>query len=213
VVASVALQIAAVRRTHPVRVAIDGVDAAGKTTLADELVPHLVARGRLVIRASGDGFHRPRAERHRRGAESPEGYFEAAFARDLLRARLLDPLGPGGDRRYRAAVHDLDSDAPVDEPAQLAPGDAVLLVDGVFLLHPELADAWDFRVFVDVPLEESLRRGVERDVARFGSAKTARRRYERRYLPAQRLYLETVHRRDAADVVVDNAIPEAPRLL
>jgi uridine kinase len=213
VVASVASRIAAVRQSHPVRVAFDGVDAAGKTTLADELVPHLVARGRPVIRASGDGFHRPRAERHRRGAESPEGYFEDAFARDLLRARLLDPLGPGGDRRYRTAVHDLDSDAPVDEPARLAPDDAVLLVDGVFLLHPDLADAWDFRVFVDVPLEESLRRGVERDAARFGSAEEARSRYERRYVPAQRRYLERVRPRELADVVVDNAIPEAPRLL
>lgn len=29
-------RISAVERTHPVRVAIDGVDAAGKTTLADE---------------------------------------------------------------------------------------------------------------------------------------------------------------------------------
>ena len=195
------------------RVAIDGVDAAGKTTLADELVRHVLSRGRLTIRASADGFHRPRAERHRRGAESPESYFEDAFARDLLRARLLDPLGPGGDLLYRAAVFELGADAPVDEPPSLAPTDAVLLVDGVFLLHPELADAWDFRVFVDVPLEAALRRGVDRDAARFGSRAEARRRYERRYLPAQRLYLETVRPRELADVVFENADPAAPRLV
>jgi uridine kinase len=29
--------VAAIRLPHPVRVAIDGIDAAGKTTLADEL--------------------------------------------------------------------------------------------------------------------------------------------------------------------------------
>jgi uridine kinase len=213
VVTALAGRVAAVRRRHPVRVAIDGVDAAGKTTLADELARHVVSCGRYVIRASADGFHRPRAERYRRGAESPEGYLGDAFARDLLRAWLLDPLGPGGDLRYCTAVFDLDADAPLDAPALDAPVNAVLVVDGVFLLHPELADAWDLRIFVDVPFEEALRRGVERDAGRFGSAEEARRRYERRYLPAQRLYLETVRPRELADVVVDNADPEAPRLV
>jgi uridine kinase len=89
----------------------------------------------------------------------------------------------------------------------------VLLVDGVFLLLPALAGAWDFRIFVDVPLEEALRRGVERDAARFGSRAEARRRYERRYLPAQRLDLETVRPRELADVVVENADPAVPRLV
>lgn len=60
---------------HPVRVAIDGVDTAGKTILADELVKPLEELGRPVIRASIDGFHRPRAERYARGKNSPEGYY------------------------------------------------------------------------------------------------------------------------------------------
>lgn len=41
---------------HPTRVAIDGVDGVGKTTLADELVPLIQGAGRQVIRASVDGF-------------------------------------------------------------------------------------------------------------------------------------------------------------
>jgi len=52
-----------------VRTAIDGPDAAGKTTLADELAVALRERGRDVIRASIDGFHRPRRERYRRPGE------------------------------------------------------------------------------------------------------------------------------------------------
>src|SRR5262245_44831250 len=83
--------VAAVRVPHTVRVAIDGVDAAGKTTLAGELDPLLVERGRPVIRASVDGFHRPRSERHRLGPTSPEGYYRDAFDYDALRRELLDP--------------------------------------------------------------------------------------------------------------------------
>ena len=47
-----------VDRPHPVRVAIDGPDAAGKTILADELVPLIERSGRPVVRASIDRFHR-----------------------------------------------------------------------------------------------------------------------------------------------------------
>ena len=53
---------------HPLRVAIDGIDAAGKTTLADELVPLIEAQGRPVIRTSIDGFHRLRSLRYRLGS-------------------------------------------------------------------------------------------------------------------------------------------------
>jgi uridine kinase len=70
--------VEAIRLPHPIRVAVDGPDAAGKTVLADELGEALVARGRAVIRASVDGFHRPR-ERYRRGPDSPEGYYEDSF--------------------------------------------------------------------------------------------------------------------------------------
>ncbi len=55
------------------RVAVDGVDGAGKTVFADQLGDVLTAAGRPVIRASVDNFHRPRTERYRRGRDSPSG--------------------------------------------------------------------------------------------------------------------------------------------
>ena len=54
-------KIAGVRCPHPVRIAIDGVDGVGKTTLADELAGVLSSGERPVIRASVDGFHNPRS--------------------------------------------------------------------------------------------------------------------------------------------------------
>jgi uridine kinase len=205
--------VLAVDRPHPIRVAVDGIDAAGKTMLADTLAVLIKCRGRPVIRASVDGFHRPRADRHRRGADSPEGYFHDAFDYPTLRAALLDPLGRGGNRRYRSATFDFRRNAPVRAPLRVAPVDAVLLVDGVFLLRPELADAWDFRIFVEVPFEEALRRACLRDSVLFGSAGAVRERYLRRYFPAQRKYLDTLRPRERAEVVVVNTDPEHPVLL
>jgi uridine kinase len=204
VLAIVCERILAVRRPHPVRVAVDGVDGAGKTTLADELAPLIERRGRPVVRASVDGFHRPRAERLRRGAESADGYFEDSFDYAALRAALLEPLGPGGDRRYRTAVFDFRSDVPREGGTGLAPADAILLFDGVFLLRPKLNDLWDFRIFVEADFEETLRRALARDVELFGSVEATRRRYERRYIPGQRIYLGAVAPRELADLVLLN---------
>lgn len=49
-------EIGSATTTHPLRVAIDGPPAAGKTTLADELEAVLHAQGREVIRATIDDF-------------------------------------------------------------------------------------------------------------------------------------------------------------
>jgi len=56
VLAYIASRIAEVRRAHTIRVAIHGVDAAGKTTLPNELAPLIDALGRPVIRASIEIF-------------------------------------------------------------------------------------------------------------------------------------------------------------
>jgi len=53
----VAATIVALHPERIVRIAIDGVDGAGKTTLADALAPVVAAQGRPTIRASVDDFH------------------------------------------------------------------------------------------------------------------------------------------------------------
>lgn len=207
--AKLALQV---RRPHPTRVAVDGPDAAGKTILADELAPLLERSGRPVIRASIDGFHRPRVERLARGQESPEGYYRDSFDYAALRAALLDPLGPGGDLTYRRCVFDYRWDRPVAASTRAAAPDSILLFDGVFLLRPELADLWDFSIFVDVSFEETRRRAAERDATRFGSPEATLRRYDARYVPGQQLYFAEARPQEAADVVVENADFDHPTL-
>ena len=117
--------ISSVTTTHPLRVAIDGPPASGKTTLADELAVVLRARGREVIRASIDDFLVHLAQRYRRGRYSAEGCYFDAHDRVALCRVLLDPLGPGGDRRFRHAI----SDSQSSPSASTAPADAVLLFD------------------------------------------------------------------------------------
>jgi len=213
VIQQIAERIQATAGPHTVRVAVDGVDAAGKTTLANELVGPLEERGRPVIRASIDSFHRPRVERYRQGDMSPRGYYEDTFDYDRVCSDLLRPLGPGGSGLFRAAAFDYAADRPVEAPVQEAEPRSVLLCDGVFLLRSDLVECWDFRIVVHVSFEEALRRGVERDAKLPGSADAARDRYERRYLAGQRIYMDVVKPMDRADLIVYNEDPAAPRLV
>jgi len=199
--------IRSVTTTHPLRVAIDGPPASGKTTLADELAVVLRAQDRDVIRATIDDFLFPRAQRYRRGQYSAESCYFDAHDHAELRRVLLDPLGPGGDRRFQHTIYDRDTDTPSSPPATIAPADAVLLFDGVFLLRPELIHRWDLRIFVSVPFEQTVDRARDRGTVLAGSTvDTAdiERSWRHRYIPAQQLYFAIARPTDHADIIVYN---------
>lgn len=179
---ALASTIAAIERPHPVRVAIDGVDAAGKTTLADELAAAISGMGRQVLRVSIDGFHNPKAVRYRRGRESPEGYFEDSFNYSAFIEVLRQPIGPG----------------------------AIVIVDGVFLLRDELRRYFDYSVFLRVGFDVSIARAEKRDVDVLGCAEAVRDMYRKRYIPGQQLYFARVDPERRASVVIDNNDPERP---
>ena len=201
---------------HPIRVAIDGVDASGKTTLADELASLIEERSRPVIRASVDSFHNPREVRYQRGVNSPEGYYLDSFDYASLLQNILIPLGPGGNRKYRRAVFNFQEDAVNPEPWEVAPIDSILLFDGVFLLRPELIQYWDFSIFVDVDFDVSVPRAVARDIAQSKeklSPQTVLAKYNHRYVPGQKIYLVQAHPEEKADVVIKNNEFENPELI
>jgi uridine kinase len=210
VVGALADAILGVDVRHPVRVAVDGVGAAGKTVLADEIARALERSGRQVIRAGVDGFHNVPDVRYRRGHESPEGYYRDSFDHDAIRRCLVEPLGAGGDMRYWTAVYDFRTESAVDAPELAADPDAILLFDGVFLLRRELRSAWDYSIFVDTSFRVTLERALKRDLELFGDETAIRRRYESRYIPGETLYLEEEDPRSRADVVVVNDDPARP---
>lgn len=188
----------------PIRVAIDGRTASGKTTLANELAASLRARSQEVIRTSIDGFHRPKAERYARGRYSAEGYYYDARDLAAINALLLAPLGPGGDLWYRTASFDLQNDCPVEQNPQLASARAILIVDGTFLQRPELRDGWDLTIFVETSECVAEQRGIHRDVDHLRGMEAAQRLYADRYRPAFDLYERLCEPASSADFIFSN---------
>jgi uridine kinase len=168
------------------RIGIDGVDGAGKTSLAEEIAQLLTRRGRPSVRVSLDFFERPPSERYARGELSPEGYYLDAFDVERLHGHVLSIGGPP---------------------------ELVVVVDGIFLQRPELADLWDATVWVDADLEAAAERARERDSVRTDSLERELERYRHRYFPAQRRYIEEQRPRDRATFVLRNTALGEPELV
>jgi uridine kinase len=176
---------------------------------AGELSDALQVLGRRVIRISVDDFHNVSVLRYRRGRSSPEGFWLDSFNYERLDADVLEPLGPGGSRRYRSAAHDLAGDLVLNQVPEVAAAGSVIVVDGLFLHRKELVGAWDFSIFLDVPFDVAARRMAARD----GTSPDPRHASMRRYVEAQKLYFRECTPHQRASVVIDNAVLDAPSLV
>ena len=189
---------------HRLRVAVDGLTAAGKTSLGHELARGIAGHGRQVLRASLDDFKRPWRDRHLYDRESGEGYYRNAFDAEAARRLLLGPAAPGGDGVV--ALCSIDPITQIDHSSITTPmpTDGVLIVDGMFACRPEINDCWDLRIWVEVDEELSVRRATKRDAGRLGSAEAAESVTRDRYLAAERIYLDEVRPLAFVEVIIDN---------
>jgi len=188
-------------------VAVDGIDGAGKSTFADDLAAVFREAGHDSFRASMENFHRPRADRWRLGRESPETFYRDSFDYGTFRRVLIDPFRLAGSTGFQTAAFDVERDAPIESRWQTAQADAILIVDGVFLLRPELRGLWDYSVLLEVPWDEAYARlaardGVDPDPDALSNA---------RYREGQELYYAEADPRLWASAQVDNTDPDRPR--
>lgn len=192
------------KKGFPLRVGIDGIDAAGKTFLANKIAEHVRELGYPTLRASIDGFHNPRSVRHHRGSYSPEGYYFDSFNYELLKQSLLEPLSPTGNRICNLSAFNFKTDTETIGEEIKATDDHILIFEGVFLFRRELVAYWDIKVFIHIDFETSLARALKRDLYLFGNEAEIRKRYQERYIPGQKIYLEAEKPLAKADIVLEN---------
>jgi hypothetical protein len=177
------------------RVVVDGAPAAAPARLADALVDPLRLRGRPALRLTAGAFLRPASLRLERGRTDPDAYYEEWLDLAGLRREVLDPLGPGGDRRYLPTLWDAESDRASRADYATAPPGTVLLLDGALLLGRGLP--------VDLTIH-----------LRLSAAALARRtpEAERWTLPAFDRYEAEVGPADTADIVIRVDDPRHPAM-
>lgn len=166
-------------------VAVDGPVQSGKTAFADDLGSVLREQGHSVFRASMEGFHRSRAAQADFGEDTPERYSRYGFDESALRRVLVEPFRLGGSTAFVTRVLDPARDAWVEPKWITGPVDAILVLDGRFVLRERLDELWDFRIAIG---------GDPVD-------------------PADRIVYAERDPRLVADVVVDLEDPSQPRLV
>ena len=125
-------------------VAVDG--GGGTASFADDLAEVFREAGSDTHRASVGDFHRSRADRTLLGPETPAGYYRDAFDYGTLRRVLIDPFRMAGSTGFQTTAFDEARDVPVGSRWETAGPDAVLVIDGEFLLRPELRREWNASV-------------------------------------------------------------------
>lgn len=196
------------------RVAIDGFTAAGKTSFGHELACALRRLGRPTLRACLDDFKHPWREAREQGYDrvSGEGYYRNAYDFRSARQLLLGPASSGGSGEVVLCAYDPLTGEDHRDKVVSAAADAVLIVDSVFAFRPEYNAFWDYRIWLDVDAQLSLRRGISRDMDMEG-LEEATRLHQDRYHAAETIYMAEVNPRSLADVIIDNSDFANPRLL
>jgi uridine kinase len=196
------------------RVAVDGLTGAGKTSFGHELAAALDAQGRATMRASMDDFKHPWRHASENGYDrlSGEGYYRNAYDFASARDLLLGPAGPAGTGEVALCGHDPLTGIDHRDTKVSVPAGAILIVDSVFAFRPEYNDCWEYRIWLDVDLETALSRGIARDSAAEGADEAARVHRDR-YHAAAAIYLAEVDPKSLADVIIDNRDFERPRIL
>jgi len=208
----VARQVCAVG-TGRLRLVVDGLTGAGKSTFADELAGAIRRCGRSTLRASLDDFKHPwrRARLHGYDRESGVGYYRNAHDFTSARQLLLDPAGAQGSGHVVLCAHDPLTGVDHRSVVVQAPRDAVLVVDGVFGMRPEYDNYWDTRLWLRVDPDIAPARGIARDAAMEGNDE-AMRLHIMRFRVGEQMYVDEVRPADRANIVVDNTHFDRPTL-
>jgi hypothetical protein len=183
-----------------VRVGVDAAVVGDGTALADDLADALRSAGATVLRVRQSGFLLPRSQRLELGPRDPLASWERWYDDAGLRREVLDPLGPGGALRWVPSLRDPVTDRSTRAARVPVQAGAVALVDGRFLLRPELVDGFDLVVHLQTSPPALTRRvGDADEQARVG--------------PSWQRYVELVDPATRADVVVRYDDPRHPAVV
>jgi uridine kinase len=186
-------------------IGVNGIDCSGKSTFAKALKDYLKAHGRPAQMIAIDDFHHPQKVRYS-GASQADNYYHKSFNIELLIEKLLQPVKDKGRVSTNLKLLDIKTDQYDLEKNYIINPETIVILEGVFLFRKELAPYIDYKIYLDVPFGECLKRAVTRD-----SPETYVK-YDEKYFPAQYKYIRDCAPLSQSDLVVNNEDPEYPKI-
>jgi uridine kinase/phosphoglycolate phosphatase-like HAD superfamily hydrolase len=191
-------------------IGINGVDTSGKTCFSDDFAKFLNAYGFSTECIHIDDFHN-KSEKRREGAKEIDAYMANAFDLVLLNNAILVPFRDNGRVDITMPLLDLEKDEYVCEKHFVAGSSTLMIVEGTLLFREPIDRHFDYRIFLDIPFDEVIRRASTRDVPKYGAAIIDK--YNSKYIPIQKKYFEANKPFERADVIVSNGNYRQPELV
>lgn len=136
------------KQNKPVLIAIEGFGGSGKTTIANKLKDALLDAYIINI----DDFII-------KSKLTELSWDKGAFDRERLERQVLIPATTGKEIAYQKLIWAKDT---LNEPITV-PKVAYIIVEGISSYHPNIAKYYDYKIWVDTPIELAKERGHVRD--------------------------------------------------
>ena len=189
----------------PCIVGISGAYASGKTVFTKEFAEYLTDKGYKVQVIHYDDFHNPLPSIHwsKRKGDEIDAFYNKAFNQQKLVDEILIPIKEKGYVKKKVACLDWD----IAQNTHIVPfdidGTTIVLLEGVLLFRPELINYFDYKIFLDITVQEILDRGRKRDVPKAGEG--IMEKYVTRYIPVHQRHLKEDRPKEVADILIDNS--------
>jgi len=188
-------------------VAISGIDASGKGSLAWRLSTNLKRLGMNVATIGIDPWQTSPALRQE-AADPAEHFYLHGYRFEDLFEWVVEPLRR--DRALDLEVELLDPHAGRRYTTRLSyEAIDVIVLEGIFLFKRELRDRYDVSVWVECGFPAALRRAIVRNQEGLPKGRLVSD-YERIYFPAQRLHFDADRPREFADFHFPNQLQRPP---
>ena len=190
-------------------VAIDGLDGSGKSQFARALAEACEAEGEPTAVLRVDDFRRPLGPLPS-GADEAAIYYERYYdfaALDACLAQFFAGAPSAFVPRFDPAREIVDGQQELRWG-----GTRLAILEGVFVLRATNVTRAPL-IVLEVSEAEARRRVLARDQGRGRPVEVVEHRMENRYFPAQRRYRTEFDPARRADVVIDNELWDAPRIV
>jgi uridine kinase len=165
-------------------VAIEGFGGAGKTTFAEKL-SHALGNAHVI---NIDDFIV-------KEKLTEPSWDKGSFDRKRLERQVLTPATHQQPIRYQQLQWATNT---LSEPKTVPPVD-YLIVEGISSYHPDIAHYYDYKIWVDTPIEVAKARGKARDAGNENADKWDM------WAENDLRYQEKYHPKEQADFVISNS--------
>lgn len=166
-------------------VGVDGCGGSGKSTLANRLKDKFSN----VTIVHMDDFYLPSSQIIKSTPEKKS--IGADFDWKRVLNQVLEPISQNLEGRYQR--YDWEKDKLTEW--HTVPIGGIVIVEGVYSIREELANKYDYTVWVECPRETRLSRGLERD------GKEALEMWENNWMISEDIYVKEHKPHERADII------------